>query len=179
MTKKDLTGRFGEDGDDDDDTPSAPPTRLADARPDPLARLEAPAPDEHEPPEESTWRKALDALRGRADLLAAACALLAAALVLWPQLRPTVVALPAVAERNTEIATLKVQPLVVNGVAAPPDWDGLFTAYQLETALRDISIRCNYGLPVDARTDSYLHARIALGTEINVFLADPGECPRR
>lgn len=174
MTKKDLTGRFGEDDDGDD----VAPQHHADARPDPLARLKAPAPEEHEPPEESPWRKAFDAMRGRADLLAATCALLAAVLVLWPALRPPVVLLPAVAERNTEIATLTVQPFTVNGVAAPPDWDGLFTAYQLETALRDISIRCNYGLPVDARTDRYLHARIALGTEIRIFLADPGECPR-
>ncbi len=164
---KDLSDRFaqGEDG------------RKAEARPDPLARLQQPAPDDRDE-SETPLRRWLAALRGRADLLAAACAALAATLVLWPLLHPVVVQLPTIADTGDEVATLTVRPLSEGGVAAPPDWAGLFNAYQLETSLRDISIRCNYGLPVDARVDRYLHARLMAGTAIRVFLADPGACPR-
>ena len=44
--------------------------------------------------------------------------------------------------------------------------------------VRDISIRCNYGLPSDARTDRYIHARLDAGSTIRIFLADPGVCPK-
>ena len=100
------------------------------------------------------------------------------ALIAWPHLQPADIRLPAVSETGEEVATVKVRPLWDNDTAAPPDWYGLFNAYQLETTLRDISIRCNYGLPMDARVDRYLHARLETNTEIRIFLADPGTCPR-
>ncbi len=162
---KDLSGRFA-------DEEARPRTET---RHDPLARLEAPSPPD---PEEdgSAFRRLRGALRGRADLVAAGFAALAALLVLWPLLDPAPVPLPAVADTGDEVAILTVRPL--SGGAAP-DWFGLFKAYQLETMLRDISIRCTYGLPVDARVDRYLHAPLGVGTTIKVFLADPGKCPRR
>ncbi len=162
---KDLGGRFAEDD----------AARKAEARPEPLARLEAPLPAE--PVEEgNSLRRLWEALSGRADLLAAASAALAAALLLWPLANPHPVSLPAVADTGDEVAALTVRPLS-GGVTA--DWYGLFNAYQLETTLRDISIRCNYGLPPDARIDRYLHAPLGAGTTIRIFLADPGRCPRR
>lgn len=164
---KDLSDRFAK----------AEDKRGAEARPDPLARLHQPSPDEREP-EESPLRRWFDALRGRGDLLAATCAGLAAALVLWPLAYPPLVSLPAVAETGDEVAVLTVRPLSDNGVTAAPDWGGLFNAYQIETSLRDISIRCAYGLPVDAKVDRYLHARLTTGTAIKIFLADPGKCPK-
>ena len=164
---KDLSDRFAHS-----EEPQA-----VDARPDPLARLQRDAPEGVEPPESAT-RRLLLALRGRGDMLAAACAVLAGALVVWPLLHPVTVALPPIAESGDEVATLTVRPLSDGTVAAPPDWAGLFNAYQLETSLRDISIRCNYGLPVDARIDGYLHARLTVGTDVRVFLADPGVCPK-
>lgn len=118
------------------------------------------------------------ALRGRVDLLAAASAALAAVLVLLPLSHTDVVPLPPIAETGDEVATITVRPLADGGVMAPPDWYGLFNAYQLETSLRDISIRCNYGLDSDARVDRYLHARLMAGTQVHVFLADPGKCPK-
>jgi hypothetical protein len=180
---KDLSDRFAQ-GDDaakaaarPDPMAAARPDPMAAARPDPLTRLQQAAPDD-QTANERPVRHWFAALSGRADLLAAAGAALAAALVLWPLLHPAVVHLPAIADTGDEVATLTVRPLVENGVAAPPDWAGLFNAYQLETALRDISIRCNYALPADARVDRYLHARLTAGTAIHVFLADPGTCPK-
>jgi hypothetical protein len=117
-------------------------------------------------------------LKRRTDLVAAVCAFAAAGLVIWPQLHPSVVHLPPVAETGEDMATVKVHPLWDNGVAAMPDWYGLFDAYQLETSLRDISIRCNYGLPTDGRVDRYLHARLEPDATIHIFLADPGTCPK-
>ncbi|HEX4302585.1 MAG TPA: hypothetical protein VHZ78_07315 [Rhizomicrobium sp.] len=164
---KDLSGRFAEAGE----------TQKSDARPDPLSRLQQTEPDHPEAvePASPTW---LAIVLGRADLLAVVCVALAAALVLWPLLYPTVVQLPAIAQTGDEVATLTVHPMTANGVSAAPDWSSLFNAYQLETALRDISIRCNYGLPVDARIDRYLHAKLTVGSEIKIFLADPGVCPK-
>jgi len=164
---KDLSDRFaqGEEG------------RKADAPPDPLARLWQPAPGDGDA-RETPPRRWFAALRGRADLLAAVCAALAAVLVLWPLAHPAVVQLPPIADTGDEVATLTVRPLSQKGIAAAPDWAGLFNAYQLETSLRDISIRCNYALPVDARVDRYVHARLMSGTAIRVFLADPGTCPK-
>ena len=167
---KDLSGRFGLG--EDEERPQAKASTA-----DPLARLNEPEPGEGEQ-RPSHLRRWFDTLRKRADLMAVAFALLAAALVAWPALHPRVVLLPKVTETNTEIATLTVQPLAEGSVTTTPDWDGLFNAYQLETALRDISIRCNYALPPDARVDRYLHARLMAGQQIRVFLADPGTCPR-
>ncbi|HEY4942741.1 MAG TPA: hypothetical protein VII56_15035 [Rhizomicrobium sp.] len=164
---KDLSDRFAQ-GESE---------RKAEAPADPLARLQQPSPDGQDG-QESPLRRWLEGLRGRADLLAAASAMLAAALVLWPLLRPTEAPLPAIAETGDEVATLTVRPLSDGGVAMAPDWYGLFNAYQLETSLRDISIRCNYGLDSDARVDRYLHARLMAGTPVRVFLADPGKCPK-
>ncbi len=162
---KDLSGRFA-----DDDT-----KRQADARSDPLARLEAPTPDDPGG-DGGGLRRLLAELRGRADLFAAGCAALAAVLVLWPFLYPAPLPLPAVADTGDEVAVLTVRPLPQGGT---PDWFGLFKIYQLETTLRDISIRCHYGLPIDARVDRYLHAPLGSGTVVRVFLADPGKCPLR
>ena len=145
------------------------------AAPDPLMRLQPPEPDG---PDRGSLRHWLDVLRGRADFLTAICVALAALAVLWPLLHPATVQLPAVADTGDEVATLTVRPLTDSGIAAAPDWSGLFNAYSLETSLRDISIRCNYGLAVDARVDRYLHARLTTGTAIRVFLADPGKCPK-
>jgi hypothetical protein len=164
---KDLSDRFAQ-GDS---------AGKAGARPDPLARLQQPAPGDHDGGDKPA-RRGLADLYGRTDFLAAISAAFAAALVVWPLLHPVAVHLPAVADTGDEVATLTVRPLSEGGVAAPPDWAGLFNAYQLETSLRDISIRCNYGLPVDARVDRYLHARLTAGTAIRVFLADPGTCPK-
>ena len=152
---KDLSDRFAQEG--DAAKAEARPDPMAAARPDPMARLQQAAPDGKEDNERPV-RRWLAALRGRTDLLAAGSAALAAALVLWPLLHPVSVHLPAIADTGDEVATLTVRPLSENGVATPPDWAGLFNAYQLETALRDISIRCNYALPADARVDRYLHA---------------------
>ncbi len=164
---KDLSGRFAEAGE----------TQAKEARPDPLARLQHDEPDHPETAEPSSpsW---LGIILARADLLAVICVALAAALVLWPMLHPAVVQLPAIAQTGDEVATLTVRPMTADGVSTAPDWSGLFNAYQLETALRDISIRCNYGLPVDARVDRYLHAKPTVGSEIKIFLADPGTCPK-
>ncbi|HXC54342.1 MAG TPA: hypothetical protein VNU97_03530 [Rhizomicrobium sp.] len=164
---KDLSDRFAKN--EGENRPAA--------RPDALARLHQPSPDDGAP-EAPSVRRWFGTLSGRSDLAAALCAALAAALVLWPLAHPPALALPAIAESGGEVATLTVQPLSENGVATAPDWYGLFNAYQLETSLRDISIRCNYGLPVDARVDRYLHARLPAGTAIQVFLADPGKCPK-
>jgi hypothetical protein len=164
---KDLSDRFAQ----------GEATPAGEARADPLARLQRPSPDDPDGNEKplQRWRAGL---RGRAELLTAICAALAAVLVLWPLLHPVTVQLPPIADTGDEVATLAVRPLSQNGVAAPPDWAGLFNAYQLETSLRDISIRCNYGLSSDARVDRYLHARLMAGTAIRVFLADPGTCPK-
>jgi hypothetical protein len=172
---KDLSDRFAQG--DEARKAGAQPDPMAAARPDPMARLQQPAPD-GQGDDERPLRRWLAALSGRADLLAAGSAAFAAALALWPLLHPVTVHLPAIANTGDEVATLTVRPLSEGGVAAPPDWAGLFNAYQLETSLRDISIRCNYGLPVDARIDRYLHARLTAGTAIRVFLADPGTCPK-
>lgn len=161
---KDLSGRFA-------DEEGQPP---AEARSDPLLRLQQPPPDEA-PDGRDPLRRMRDAVRGRTGVLTALPAALAAALLLWPLLAPPVVPLPPVAETGDEVALLTVRPLA--NVPAL-DWYGLFNAYQLETSLRDISIRCNYSLPVDARVDRYLHAPLADGTTIRIFLADPGTCPR-
>lgn len=164
---KDLSDRFAQD----DAKPQAEAPRV-----DPLARLHEAAPQA--PVERTAPSPWLAALRGRADIVAASCAVLAVALALWPLLYPAQVHLPAVADTGDEVATLTVRPLTTDGVAAAPDWYGLFNAYQLETSLRDISIRCAYGLPSDARVDRYLHAKLAVGTEIRIFLADPETCPK-
>ncbi|MEJ1967464.1 MAG: hypothetical protein WDN03_02320 [Rhizomicrobium sp.] len=163
---KDLSHRFG-----DDESARKPPA----PRPDPLARLHQPAPDEA-PPEPGVLRLRLERLSRRADVLAALFALAAIAAIAWPRSAPAPP--PDVAHAGDEVATLTVQPLSDNGTSAAPDWYALFNAYQLETALRDISIRCNYGLTPDARTDRYLHARLDPGTQIKIFLADPGTCPK-
>jgi hypothetical protein len=161
----DLGDRFADD---------APKAALVQS--DPLVRLQdAVASDA---PGDRPARRMLAALRGRTDLLAAVSAVLAAALLAWPLLFPPVVHLPEVAETGDEMATLTLQPLLTNGVAGVPDWSGLFDAYHLETRLRDISIRCTYGLPSDARVDHYLHAPLSAGSTLRVFLADPGTCPR-
>ena len=164
---KDLSGRFAlSEGE-----------RKAEASPNLLARLQQSALDDQDVQGNARGRR-LDALRGRADLLAAASALLVVALVLWPLLHKAVVSLPPIAQTGDEVAVLTVQPLMDGGIATAPDWNGLFNAYQLETSLRDISIRCNYGLETDARVDRYLHARLTAGTQVRVFLADPGKCPK-
>lgn len=167
---KDITGRFA----DGDDAPEAKPVTPTGA----LARLQEEAPDAEAPESESALRRRLVHLRGRADVLALAAAAGAVALVLWPHFHPEPVQVPAVAESGDEVANLTVHPLSEDGVATAPDWYSLFNAYQLETGLRDISIRCYYGLPVDARVDRYLHARLDVGSTIRVFLADPGTCPK-
>jgi hypothetical protein len=164
---KDLSDRFAQG----EDAPKA------EARPDPMARLL------HEPPEEPVVERAptpgwLVRLRERADLIAAVCAVLAAGLMLWPLFHPVAVVLPTIAQTGDEMAVVTVHAMTEGGVAKAPDWAGLFNAYQLETSLRDISIRCTYGLPVDARVDRYLHAPLPAGTQIRVFLADPGMCPK-
>ena len=51
-------------------------------------------------------------LRGRPDLLAVVCAVLAALLVVWPLLHPPVLVLPEVADTGDEIATLTVRPML-------------------------------------------------------------------
>lgn len=159
---KDLGDRFGQGE-------SAP---RIEARADPLARLHAHEPSENmKPPATSR----LQALFERSDILALASAVLAAGLVLWPVVEPKTVALPSIVQTGEDVATLTVKPLADAGV---PDWYSLFNDYQLETALRDISIRCAYDLPVDARVDRYLHARLVTGTQVRIFLADPGTCPR-
>ena len=150
---------------------SAPRTR-----PDDLDRLRQPAPD-HEPGVHAAGRW-IDFLKNRTDLLVVACAFAVAAFVAWPQIHPADIRIPPIAETGEEVATIKVHPLWDNGSAVPPDWYGLFNTYQLETSLRDISIRCNYSLPADARVDRYLHARLETGTEVRIFLADPGICPK-
>ncbi len=162
----DLGNRFSDGG----QAPPRPP------RSDGLVRLRGAAPD-HASGDgaEGGW---FGFLKGRADLLAACCAIAVAGLIAWPHLHPADVHLPPVSETGEEVATIKVRPLWDNGTAIPPDWYGLFNAYQLETSLRDISIRCNYGLPVDARVDRYLHARLETGTQIRIFLADLGTCPK-
>jgi hypothetical protein len=159
---KDLGDRFGQGE-------SAP---RIEARADPLARLHAHETSEAlKPPATSR----LQALMGRSDILALASAVLAGGLVLWPVFQPKAVTLPSIVQTGEDVATLTVKPLANSGV---PDWYGLFNAYQLETALRDISIRCAYDLPVDARVDRYLHARLVAGSQVRIFLADPGTCPR-
>ena len=165
---KDISNRFA----DGENEPERKP------RPDPLARLQVETPDAEQVARESPLRRWLVWLSGRADLLAVVAAAGAAALVLWPQFHPAPVQLPAVAQTGEEVATLTVHPLAENGGATSPDWYTLFNAYQLETGLRDISIRCHYGLPVDARVDRYIHARLDAGSTIRVFLADPGTCPK-
>lgn len=167
---KDISNRFA-DGENEAERKPA-------ARPDPLARLQEDTPDAEQVARESPLRRWLVYLSGRADLLAVIAAAGAAALVLWPHFHPQVVQLPAIARTGDEVATLTVHPLAENGVAVSPDWYALFNAYQLETSLRDISIRCNYGLPVDARVDRYIHARLDAGSTVRVFLADPGTCPK-
>jgi len=164
---KDLSDRFTQG----DDAPKI------EARPDPMARLLHEPPDAPVVPEKPSpnW---LATLRARADLLAAVCAALAAVVVLWPLLHPVTVTLPTIAQTGDEMAVVTVHPMTQGGVATAPDWAELFNAYQLETSLRDISIRCTYGLPVDARVDRYLHARLTAGTQIRVFFADPGICPK-
>ena len=144
------------------------------ARQDDLDRLRQPLPA----PEREAGGGWMNALKGRTDIIAASCAIAAACLVVWPHVHPASVRVPVIAETGDDVATLKVQSLWDTGAAVPPDWYGLFDAYQLETALRDISIRCNYGLPVDARVDRYLHARLETGSEVRIFLADPGTCPK-
>lgn len=166
---KDISNRFA-DGEEPKGKPEPGPDRLA--------RLQAETPDADDPARESPWRRWLVWLSGRADVFAVLAAGAAAALVLWPQFHPVPVQLPAIAETGDEVATLTVHPLAEDGVAASPDWYALFNAYQLETGLRDISIRCNYGLPADARVDRYIHARLDAGSTIRVFLADPGTCPK-
>ena len=168
---KDLGNRFG--GDDSEPRIEARAPAI-----DPLDRLHQPAPADDAPPEPGALRLWLERLARRADVFAALAAAAAMALVLWPALRAAPAPLPAAAQTGDEVASLTVRPLFDNGVATAPDWVGLFNAYQLETGLRDISIRCNYGLAVDARTDRYLHARLEPGTRIKVFLADPGTCPK-
>ncbi len=161
----DLGNRFA-----DGERAPAPPSRS-----DGLDRLRQPLPTQEPGGGAGQW---MAFLKGRADLLAVACAMAVAGLVVWPHVHPAAVRLPPIAETGGDVATLKVQPLWDNGIANPPDWYGLFNAYQLETSLRDISIRCNYGLPMDARVDRYLHARLETGTELRIFLADPGTCPK-
>ena len=140
---------------------------------DPLTRLQLQAPDgAHGRP---AW---LAAMRGRVDLLTGACAAFAMAIVAWPHVFPPPLRIPPVVETTSEVAALTVQPLLADGVWTAPDWYGLFNAYQLETTLRDISIRCNYGLPPDARVEHYLHARLQSAVKIQIYLADPGKCPR-
>jgi len=163
---KDISNRFTDEL----------PERRPEARPDRLARLQAEAPDAEAV--ESAWRRGLVWLGGRAEVFAVLAAAGACALVLWPQFHPAPEPLPVVAETGDDFATLTVRPLAENGVATSPDWYTLFNAYQLETSLRDISIRCNYGLPADARVDRYIHARLDAGSTIRVFLADPGTCPK-
>ncbi len=159
----DLGNRFADGG---GAAPSPAP------RPDGIDRLRQPSPP---PRAAGRW---IGLVRGRADLVAAVCALAVAGLAVWPHVHPAAIRLPPIADTGDNIATIKVHPLWDNGVAAPPDWYGLFNAYQLETSLRDISIRCNFALPTDARVDLYLHARLETGTEIRIFLADPGTCPK-
>ena len=142
---------------------------------DPLARLQAPTAADSR---DDFWHRLISSLRGRADLLAALCAVLAAALVAWPLLDRPSLHLPEVAETGDEVATLTVRPMMEDGVARLPDWAGLFDAYHFETTLRDVSIRCNFGLPIDARIDRYLHAPLSEGSTIHVFLVNPGKCPR-
>ena len=127
---------------------------------------------------DDVWHRLISSLRGRADLLAALCAVLAAALVAWPLLDRPSLHLPEVAETGDEVAALTVRPMMEDGIAKLPDWAGLFDAYHFETTLRDVSIRCNFGLPIDARIDRYLHAPLSEGTTIHVFLVNPGKCPR-
>jgi hypothetical protein len=167
---KDISNRFADSEHE--------PERKLEARSDPLARLQDEVPEPEEVERQSALRRWLVYLSGRADLLATIAAAGASALVLWPHFHPQAVHLPAIAETGDEMATLTVHPLAENGVATSPDWYTLFNAYQLETSLRDISIRCNYGLPVDARVDRYIHARLDVGSTIRVFLADPGTCPK-
>ena len=142
---------------------------------DPLARLQAPASADAR---DDFWHRLISALRGRADLLALLCAVLAAGLLSWPLLDRPVLHLPEVAETGDEVAALTVHPMMQDGVATLPDWAGLFDAYHFETTLRDVSIRCNFGLPIDARVDRYLHAPLSEGTTIHVFLVNPGKCPQ-
>jgi hypothetical protein len=176
---KDLSNRFADEngavkpGAGNDAGKSVAPIA---PHPDPLARLGIDTPDAETIARESPLRLWLAWLAGRADLLTVLAAAAAVALVLWPRAAP--VPLPAVAHTGDEVATLTVRPLSENGAATNPDWYTLFNAYQLETGLRDISIRCNYGLPSDARTDRYIHARLDAGSTIRIFLADPGTCPK-
>jgi len=166
---KDISNRFA-----DGDEPERRPRRRADQ----LVRLQAETPDVDDVAQERAWRSWLVWLSGRADVLAVIAAAAAAALVVWPQFRPEPVPVPVIAETGDDFATLTVRPLAENGVATSPDWYTLFNAYQLETSLRDISIRCNYGLPDDARVDRYIHTRLDAGSTVRVFLADPGTCPK-
>lgn len=166
---KDLSDRFSAE--------AAPlPQAL---RADPLARLQAPVAEGPEQ-EDQAWSLSslISRLRDRADVLAGASMLLAAGIVLWPHVFPDRLHIPPVAETTTEVATLTVRPLLADAVWAPPDWYGLFNVYQLETTLRDISIRCNYGLPSDGRVDHYLHARLQPDSKVRIYLADPGRCPK-
>ena len=165
---KDISNRFA-DGEEQE--------RKPEARADRLARLHAEVP-ESDVAQDAAWRRWLAWLSGRADVLAVLAAAAAAALVLWPQFYPAPAPQPAIAQTGDDFATLTVRPLAENGTATSPDWYTLFNAYQLETSLRDISIRCNYGLPADARVDRYVHARLDSGSTVRVFLSDPGTCPR-
>ena len=142
---------------------------------DPLARLRVPADQDAQA---DSRPSPVSRLRGRADLVAGICATLAVFLLAWPLLDRPTLNLPEVTDTGDEVATLTVRPLMENGAASVPDWAGLFDAYHIETTLRDASIRCNFGLPVDARVDRYLHAPLGDGTTIRVFLINPGKCPR-
>jgi len=167
---KDIRDRFADNEND--------PERKPASQPNALVRLQEGVPDAEQIARESALRRWLVYLSGRADLLAATAAAGAAALILWPHFHRQAVQLPVIATTGEEVATLTVRPLSENGVATSPDWYALFNAYQLETSLRDISIRCNYGLPVDARVDRYIHVRLDAGSTVRVFLADPGTCPK-
>lgn len=161
----DLSNRFG-DGDGE---------KEARARTADLDRLRQPSPEPG--PGANTTARWSGYLKRSSALCAVAFSIAAAGFAIWPLLHPPVVSLPPIAQTGEDVATVTVQPLWDNGVAAAPDWYGLFNAYQLETSLRDISIRCNYALPMDARVDRYLHARLDIGTAIHIYLADPGTCP--
>ena len=101
-------------------------------------------------------------------------AFVAVGLLYWSAIFPNSADVPPVAEIQSAPAELQVQRMRIGGVWREPTWEELFKAYQLETSLRDISIRRTYQLSPDTDLNGRLTQTLQVGSTVDVYLSDPG-----
>jgi hypothetical protein len=132
------------------------------------SRLEGGSPDATPPPRGPR----ADALLTPWPLL---CTTMVAVLLLfWRVIFPLNPDIPLSSVVHAEPAVLKIQKMRLGTEFRTPNWEELFNAYQLETSLRDVSIRKFYNLDDGTNIRGYLKHGLTEGATVKIYLLDPG-----